>query len=377
MYYFEFISLFDGLVSLSHITASEVSLYSKRQRHIDLFIAQHLLVLRNTVDNIEEVSLEGSSTDKSTIDVGLGEQILGVGALHTATVLNADGLGNGLADILAHPLTDVGVGLLSHLGGGGKTSADGPNGLVGDGNVLPILLLQKLRSGGELRGADIVGGAVLTLLLLLSDGEHDLKTGIEGDLYLLGHKLAVLSGHTETLPALGVADADPDAANVLKLGGADLTGVGTLLLVGAAVLSSDGNVIPKLGKTERDVDEGGADGNLNVGGDGPGLVEGVDDLGEGSDGAVAFPVATDEVLAFPLLGRAALGGPGGTGKVKSTLHLLGKSLDLLLDSLHFVVVISLFVEVRPSNGTSGSGSRGSNNSRRRGGGRIGLFGPFG
>ena len=336
-----------------------------------------LFVLRNTVDNIEEVGLEGCSADKSSIDVGLGEQILGVGPLHTATVLNADGLGNGLADILAHPLTDVGVGLLSHLGGGGKTSADGPNGLVGNGDVLPILLFQKLRGGGKLRGTDIVGGAVLTLLLLLSDGEHDLKTSIEGNLHLLGHKLAVLSGHTETLPAFGVADADPDTANVLQLGGADLTGVGTLLLVDAAILSSDGNVLPKLGKAERDVDEGGADGNLNIGGDGPGLVEGVDDLGEGGDGAVALPVATDEVLALSFLGGAALGGPGGTGEVKSTLHLLGKSLDLLLDSLHFVIVISLFVVIRPSDGTSGDSSRGSNKSRRRGGGRrIGLLGPF-
>ena len=339
----------------------------------------YLFILRNTIDNIEEVRLERSSADKSTIDVGLGEQILGVGTLHTTTVLDADSLGNGLADILAHPLTDEGMRLLSHLGGGSETSADGPNGLVGNGNVLPILLLKKLGGRGELRSADIVGGAVLTLLLLLSNGKHDLKTSIESDLDLLGNELTVLSGHTETLPALGVADDDPDATNVLQLGGADLAGVGTLLLVDAAVLCSDGNVLPKLGKAKGDVDEGGADGNLGVGGDGTGLVEGVDELGEGGNGTVALPVSTDEVLALAFLGSAALGRTGGSAKVKSTLHLLGKSFDLCFDALHFRVVVSLFVKVRPSDGTNSSRSRSSNDRRcrSRGGGGVGLFGPFG
>lgn len=341
--------------------------------------SNHLFILRNTIDNIEEVSLKRSSSDKSTVDVGLGEQILGVGTLHTTAILDADGVGNGLADILAHPLTDESMRLLRHLGGSSETSADGPNGLVGNGNVLPILLLKKLGGRGELGSTDIVGGAVLTLLLLLSNGKHDLEASIKSNLDLLGNELTVLSGHTETLPALGVADDDPDATNVLQLGGADLAGVGTFLVVDAAVLCSDGNVLPKLGKAKGDVDERGADGNLGVGGNGPGLVEGVDELGEGGNGTVALPVSTDEVLPLAFLGRAALGRTGGSAKLKSTLHLLGKSLDLCFDSLHFVVVVSLFVKVRPSDGTNSSRSRSSNNRRYRSrrGGRVGLFGPFG
>lgn len=369
-----------SLLELVIIIVHHCNFRSTRHRHNTLsHNTQYLLLLRNAVNNIEEVGLERSSADKSTIDVGLGKQILGVGTLHTTTVLDADSLGNGLADILAHPLTDEGMRLLSHLGGGSETSADGPDGLVGNGDVLPILLLEKLSGRGELRSTDIVGGAILTLLLLLSNSEHYLETSIEGDLDLLGNQVTVLSGHAETLPALGVADADPDATDVLQLGGADLAGVGTLLVVDAAILCSDGNVIPELGKAEGDVDEGGADGNLNVSGDGPGLVEGVDELGEGGNGAVALPVAADEVLALAFLGRAALGRTGGTAKVKSTLHLLGNSLNLCFDALHFVVVISLLVKVRPGEGTNSSRSRSSNDSRYRGrrGGRIGWFGPFG
>ena len=173
--------------------------------------------------------------------------------------------------------------------------------------VLPILFLKKLGGRGKLRSADVVGGAVLTFLLLLSNGEHDLEASIEGNLDLLGNKLAVLTGHTEALPALRVADADPHDANILELRGADLAGVGTLLLVDATVLSTDGDVVTELGEAKGDVDEGSADGNLNVGGDGTGLVEGVNELGEGGNGTVALPVTTDEILALAFLGRFTRG----------------------------------------------------------------------
>jgi len=205
--------------------------------------------LGGTVDDIEEVSLKRSSTNKSAVNIRLGQKVFGVGALHAASVLDADSLGNSLTDVLTHPLTDEGMGLLRHLRGGGQTGADGPNRFVGNGDVLPILLIKKLGGRGKLRSADIVGGAVLTLLLLLTNGEHDLEAGIEGDLNLLSNKLAVLTGHAEALSALGVANADPHDADILELRGADLAGVGALLLVDTAVLSTDGNVVTELRET--------------------------------------------------------------------------------------------------------------------------------
>jgi len=86
------------------------------------------------------------------------------------------------------------------------------------------------------------------------------------------------------------------------------------------------------------VDEGSADGNLNVGGDGTGLIEGINKLGEGGDGTVALPVTTNEIHAFAFLGRVTRGRTGGPGKVQSTLYLLGNSLNLLGKSLHFAVL---------------------------------------
>jgi len=86
----------------------------------------------NTVDDIEEVSLQRSSSDQTTIDISLGHESLSVGSLHASSVLNTNGSGNISSNIVHHPLTDVGVGLLGHLGGGGESSSNGPDGFVGN-----------------------------------------------------------------------------------------------------------------------------------------------------------------------------------------------------------------------------------------------------
>ena len=82
------------------------------------------------VDNVGELGLEGCTTNEEAINVGLGGKTTGSGSGSGSTVKDAGGLGNAGAGDLTEVLTDVGVGVLGLLGGGGKTGANGPDGLV-------------------------------------------------------------------------------------------------------------------------------------------------------------------------------------------------------------------------------------------------------
>ena len=65
---------------------------------------------------------------------------------------------------LAEPLTNGSVDLLSLLGGRNLAGADGPNGLVGDDNLGPLLLAQLLGGGVELASDNLDGLVGLALL---------------------------------------------------------------------------------------------------------------------------------------------------------------------------------------------------------------------
>ena len=70
------------------------------------------------------------TADEETIDIGLGRKTTGSGGGGGSTVEDAAALGNVGTGDLTEVLTDVGVGVLGLLGGGGKTGANGPDGLV-------------------------------------------------------------------------------------------------------------------------------------------------------------------------------------------------------------------------------------------------------
>ena len=82
------------------------------------------------VDNVSELGLERGTTDEEAIDVGLGGKTTGSGSGGGSTVKDAGGLGNVGTGDLTEVLTDIGVGVLGLLWGGGKTGANGPDGLV-------------------------------------------------------------------------------------------------------------------------------------------------------------------------------------------------------------------------------------------------------
>lgn len=83
--------------------------------------------LRDAIDDVEEVSLETCTTDESSINIGLSQQILGVGTLHGSSILDPDSRGNLRGDIFGNPGTNIFVSFLRHLWSSSKPGSNGPN----------------------------------------------------------------------------------------------------------------------------------------------------------------------------------------------------------------------------------------------------------
>ena len=119
---------------------------------------------------------------------------------------------------------DEGDCFVGHGAGGGLAGADGPDGLVGDGEAG-----RKVDAGEGAAGLadeDFVGLAFFALALGLADAEDGAQAGGKGGLQLLVHRLV---GLAEVGAALGVAD-DDELDEALEHGRADFAGVGALRL---------------------------------------------------------------------------------------------------------------------------------------------------
>ena len=112
------------------------------------------------------------------------------------------------------------MGLLGHLGGCGFSSADGPHGLVGNDDAVPV------RDGGEegveLGLEDVIGGAGLAVLEGLTDADDGVEASILSLLDLLRNTFISL---LEKLPTLRVSNNAPPKLEVLDLVSGDLTSV--------------------------------------------------------------------------------------------------------------------------------------------------------
>jgi len=64
------------------------------------------------IDDVHELGLQGGAAHQEAIDVGLLGQLLGIGSGHGAAVLDAQGGGDLLGDVVTQPLAQEGVDLL-------------------------------------------------------------------------------------------------------------------------------------------------------------------------------------------------------------------------------------------------------------------------
>ena len=198
-----------------------------RLPHDTLPVSSIYNILRGLgVDDINEGGLKGGTTDEETVNVLLLGELVAVLLADTATVDDSGVVRSGLADLLSEVLTDGGVDLLSLLSGGDLAGADGPDGLVGNDNLAPVLDL--LGDSAELVGNDIDGLVGLSLLKGLANAENDTESVVEGGLGLGGDEVV---GLLEDDTALRVTSQGPGNVGLLELAGRDLTSEGTVGLV--------------------------------------------------------------------------------------------------------------------------------------------------
>ena len=190
------------------------------------------IILEGQGDLDEVVGLEGGAADEAAVDVGLGEELLGVGGLAGAAVEDRGVVGDGLAEQAGEDVADVGVDLFGLGRSGGLAGADGPDGLVGDDDLLHILGAEVGEDGLGLVFDDLEVLAGFALVKVLSDAEDDAEFGGEGEFDFLDE---LLVGLAVVLAALGVAEDGPLAADGLEHVDGDFAGVGALGVVGAVL----------------------------------------------------------------------------------------------------------------------------------------------
>ena len=170
-------------------------------------------MLACSLDDDTELGLERCTTNEEAINVGLGDKITAVSSIGRTTVLDANLSGDFSGNVLGEPLAAVSVSILSDLRGGGLSSADGPDGFVGEDDGAPRVG-GLLLDGIELSLEDIVGLSGLALLKSLTNAEDNLESGGEGTLDLDGDHLV---GLTVLGATLRVSNDGPFEAEVLDL----------------------------------------------------------------------------------------------------------------------------------------------------------------
>ena len=125
------------------------------------------------------------------------------------------------------------MNLLGLLSAGDLAGTDGPDGLVGNDDLAPVLDL--LGDGAELVGDNVDGLVGLSLLKSLANAQNNAEAVVKGGLGLGSNEVV---GLLEDDTALRVTGQGPGDVGLLELRGRDLTGEGTVGLV-EDVLGSD------------------------------------------------------------------------------------------------------------------------------------------
>ena len=174
-------------------------------------------------NNIGESWLEGSSSDKETIDVLHSNELGGVGIGDGSSVKDSNGSSGLLGNIGSKPFSDFCMSILSDLWGGSLSGSNGPDWLVGDDDVGPVVAL--LSDGIQLSIIDILGLSRFSFLEQLSNAGKDSETIVNGQLGLQGHVLVAL---TVEGSSLGVTSEGGGHSHVFDHANGKLSGIGAI-----------------------------------------------------------------------------------------------------------------------------------------------------
>mmetsp|Transcript_16768 Transcript_16768/g.34366 ORF Transcript_16768/g.34366 Transcript_16768/m.34366 type:complete len:235 (+) Transcript_16768:1403-2107(+) len=199
------------------------------------------------------------------------------------------------------------MGVLCLLGGGCEPSSNGPDGLIGNHNISPVLLGKYVSIGLNLGENKVVGGAGLTALEWFSAARNDLKSLVESVLGLPGDFLIGLT----LAPPLRVSNDHPPHTHIRQHVGRRFSSEGSVTLH-PAILGTNSDVLPKFLRDTLDINLRRTNNNLGVCREG-GLVEHGDKVVHLLDGTIALPVSTNKELASVGARRRMEGPLGGVG----------------------------------------------------------------
>mmetsp|Transcript_103095 Transcript_103095/g.330597 ORF Transcript_103095/g.330597 Transcript_103095/m.330597 type:complete len:267 (-) Transcript_103095:288-1088(-) len=174
-------------------------------------------------DDGRELRLASGAADEEAVDVRHRAQIFAILGIHGAAIQDAHAVRHGAAAEITDHVADLEVRVLCLHGRCDDTCANGPHGLVRNGDLGPVHVL--LDRSLQLPGADVHRDARLPFLQRLADGEHHIHARLQTKLHLDSRVLVRL---TVQGAALGVSDEHPLRAEVRQLANGDLAGEGTL-----------------------------------------------------------------------------------------------------------------------------------------------------
>lgn len=184
------------------------------------------------------------------------------------------------------------MGFLSHFWGGSFTSSNGPDWLVSNDNLGPVL--DRALESIELCSQHIIGGSILSLLEVFSDANNGIQSSFLCLCDLGSNDRVSL---TEKISPLRVTNDNPVDIKVLQLFGADLSGECSLAGL-AHILRSDDNIWIGQCFDRGDVHCYWSNDNFDLGIIKLGLVDDIiDEVLDRLHGAIALPVATDDVFS--------------------------------------------------------------------------------
>jgi len=131
-------------------------------------------MLVHSIDDCNKLVLQCGASDKEPIDIRLIDQLGAVAIAHRPSVDDPGRAGNLLVNLLGQPLPDLVVHLLSLRSRGRQSCTDGPNWLVGNGNVCPVSGGQNVVDRAELLADDLEGLPGLAVRELLANAGDDL-----------------------------------------------------------------------------------------------------------------------------------------------------------------------------------------------------------
>mmetsp|Transcript_22539 Transcript_22539/g.45270 ORF Transcript_22539/g.45270 Transcript_22539/m.45270 type:complete len:234 (-) Transcript_22539:152-853(-) len=226
--------------------------------------------------------------------------------------------------------------LLGLLRGSDLAGANGPDRLVGNDDLRPVL--DGLGNSLHLTFANLNGLASLSFFKELTDAKNYSESVVQSIFGLDGHSLISFLDFRK-VATLRVSEDDPLAADIFEHLRGNFTGVRTLA-THPGILSSDGEVLAQVLASVVEVWGRRSAHNLDIRSDRSSLVEALNESLDAFPVAVALPVAPDEELADSSVGDDVIPHRRASSEVRSgdegTTHSrsIKRSTDVRGSGLH-------------------------------------------